>query len=78
MHESWGWVWHLLTAVVAEQSLPPALGSAFSLMWTEIRSHILEGNKGVEMEAETQCCAAPQRLPVGNNKPCAGPAKRGT
>lgn len=59
-----------------KQRLPPILGSAFSLVWRGIRSHIPEGNQGVEMEAELECCAAPQRLPVGNNKHCTGPYKK--
>lgn len=45
-------------------------GGAFSSMWVETWR-----NKGVETEAEIQCCAAPPRMPVGSNKPCDGPCK---
>lgn len=76
VRDSWGWVWHLVTALLAKQRLPLILGSTFRLVWMEIRSHIPEGNQGVEMEAETECHAPPQRLPVGNNKPCTGPYKK--
>lgn len=75
VHGSWCRVWQLVTALLAEQNLPPILGSAFSLTWIEIRSRIPDGNQGLEKEAEIQCCAAPQRLPVGNNKPYAGPCR---
>lgn len=72
---SWGHTGHLVAALLAEQCLPPVLAGTFNLIWMAIRSHIPDRKQGAETEAEIQCHEAPQRLPVGNWKPCADASK---